>query len=289
MKRLMDFTIAVVLFAGVTVQSSLALSPADIPGLELWLDASRRETVRIMAGRVAKWKDLSTNEYDAVQQGEGFRPVYVEDVYGDMPMVSFSSRGEFGGNFLQTQCIPARGGDPRTIITAVANVRDTPWKVNHVIHYGSPRIRQAYGLTSKGSGQYRWGNSYWADGFGTDISSTDCGAYIIVASYSNGVDRFTINGGPTVSNSVPLDTAAGAHGTFGIIVGARIDPYFGQPTEAASVDMGEVMAFSRALSVEERQEVEGYLAHKWGMAGMLPSGHPYRAREPALTTDRLVR
>ena len=41
--------------------------------------------------------------------------------------------------------------------------------------------------------------------------------------------------------------------------------------------IGEVITFNRALSTTERQQVEGYLAWKWGLAGSLPATHPYRS------------
>ena len=31
-----------------------------------------------------------------------------------------------------------------------------------------------------------------------------------------------------------------------------------------------------------RQKVEGYLAHKWGVAGNLPANHPYKASAPTV-------
>jgi hypothetical protein len=34
------------------------------------------------------------------------------------------------------------------------------------------------------------------------------------------------------------------------------------------------------VTTETRQKIEGYLAHKWGLAGNLPSGHPYKANPP---------
>jgi hypothetical protein len=43
----------------------------------------------------------------------------------------------------------------------------------------------------------------------------------------------------------------------------------------------EVLGFSRALSTDDRQTVEGYLAWKWGLQGNLPSTHPYKFLSPA--------
>jgi hypothetical protein len=38
----------------------------------------------------------------------------------------------------------------------------------------------------------------------------------------------------------------------------------------------EVVVFSSALSTAQRQQVEGYLATKWGLQGSLPASHPYK-------------
>ncbi|MFM7536111.1 MAG: LamG-like jellyroll fold domain-containing protein [Acidimicrobiales bacterium] len=45
----------------------------------------------------------------------------------------------------------------------------------------------------------------------------------------------------------------------------------------------EVLVFDRALSPGERQQVEGYLAWKWGVAGSLPADHPHRLVAPSNT------
>jgi len=38
--------------------------------------------------------------------------------------------------------------------------------------------------------------------------------------------------------------------------------------------VGELIAFNNALSDPQRQQVEGYLAQKWGLTAYLPAGHP---------------
>ena len=42
----------------------------------------------------------------------------------------------------------------------------------------------------------------------------------------------------------------------------------------------EAMVLSSALSTEDCERVEGYLAHKWGLAGSLPSAHPFKSAAP---------
>jgi len=42
----------------------------------------------------------------------------------------------------------------------------------------------------------------------------------------------------------------------------------------------EIVIFDDYLNESNRQKVEGYLAHKWGLAASLPTGHPYKDTAP---------
>ena len=44
--------------------------------------------------------------------------------------------------------------------------------------------------------------------------------------------------------------------------------------------VGEVVFGNAALSDSDRERIEGYLAHKWGLQGNLPIGHPYENAAP---------
>jgi len=54
--------------------------------------------------------------------------------------------------------------------------------------------------------------------------------------------------------------------------------------QQSAVDIGELLIVQYALTTDERQKVEGYLAHKWGLESSLPGSHPYYASPPALST-----
>jgi hypothetical protein len=44
----------------------------------------------------------------------------------------------------------------------------------------------------------------------------------------------------------------------------------------------ELLMTTAALSTTDRQKAEGYLAHKHGLTGSLPSGHPYKTNPPTV-------
>ena len=47
-------------------------------------------------------------------------------------------------------------------------------------------------------------------------------------------------------------------------------------------DMGEIVGVEGTLSTEDRQKLEGYLAHRWGFVSSLPTDHPYAAAPPSV-------
>jgi hypothetical protein len=46
--------------------------------------------------------------------------------------------------------------------------------------------------------------------------------------------------------------------------------------------ISEIVCCSANLSTNDRQKLEGYLAHKWGIAANLPNDHPYKTTPPTV-------
>jgi hypothetical protein len=46
--------------------------------------------------------------------------------------------------------------------------------------------------------------------------------------------------------------------------------------------IGEIVYIDSNLSTLNREKLEGYLAHKWGLTGSLPGGHPYKTTAPTI-------
>ncbi|NDH16640.1 MAG: hypothetical protein EBY48_06120, partial [Opitutae bacterium] len=49
-------------------------------------------------------------------------------------------------------------------------------------------------------------------------------------------------------------------------------------------DLAELVIFNNELSDSDIEKIEGYLAHKWGLAGALASAHPYKLGAPTLAS-----
>ena len=58
---------------------------------------------------------------------------------------------------------------------------------------------------------------------------------------------------------------------------------FDNANSGGSATQYEIIALSSEPSQEDRQKLEGYLAHKWGLTANLPQGHPYKETVPGKT------
>jgi hypothetical protein len=51
-------------------------------------------------------------------------------------------------------------------------------------------------------------------------------------------------------------------------------------SDYAAANISEILVVSSTLNEADRQKLEGYLAHKWGLRANLPSDHPYKLAPP---------
>ena len=53
-------------------------------------------------------------------------------------------------------------------------------------------------------------------------------------------------------------------------------------------DIAEILVGGATLTTSNRQEIEGYLAHKWGLTANLPSDHPYKSIPPTVIIPTVI-
>jgi hypothetical protein len=75
-------------------------------------------------------------------------------------------------------------------------------------------------------------------------------------------------------------------GTAGNITGGtsyfRIGAAEGSAGAYWNGSLCEVLVIASSVSTANRQTIEGYLAHKWGLSSSLPSDHPYKSAPPTV-------
>jgi hypothetical protein len=95
--------------------------------------------------------------------------------------------------------------------------------------------------------------------------------YCWVNSTTSASNFATINGNQM---TLTLSSAASSFNTNNITYILNTSGY------NTGADIFEILFFARALTSTERQQVEGYLAWKWGLQASLPATHPFATKPP---------
>lgn len=106
----------------------------------------------------------------------------------------------------------------------------------------------------------------------TQISITNYMIFTGRISTSNGTIDITENGTAYSATATPAPAVIGDFDQLWISPDDSGDGWFG--------DWAEIVLAIGAVSDAEIQKSEGYLAHKWGLAGNLPVSHPYKNAAP---------
>jgi hypothetical protein len=243
-------------------------NPLLVGNCTLWLDAADQSTLTLSGSNVTQWNDKSGAGGNGTATNT---PVLSRAVFGGRQSILFASNAYFSGATANTG----------TTLTSFAVVQLTtlPSAVNQnmrILSLATPSnndwdsdarvaAMNVNNFTVQNTiGVYR-STAQWASATSTVSSNTP---YIVSSILNGSVATSHLNGtlGPRSLAST---------GTFAITsyaVGNQCVP----TTEFLRGYLGEVLLFTSALTTTQRQQVEGYLARKWGLLTSLPSNHPYR-------------
>lgn len=114
------------------------------------------------------------------------------------------------------------------------------------------------------------------DGAADNSNFSNSWAVIVaVIDYANARLDLSING--TVTTDSPFQTAGMSSNTqsLNFVIG-----HSGAGASGAYGDYAELGAIRGALTLSDREKLEGYLSWQWGLEGDLPGGHPYKLSPP---------
>lgn len=236
----------------------------------LWLDAADSDTITFdQSGNVDLWLDKSGNERNFSQAASSARPEYIAESLNGNPAVFFDT-----SKYLER----ANGWVSGTSHTVIA-VLDPPAS-------GDRKYLLSAGVTES-SGE---GNEplllFSLRNNNEDLGFFDGTAWQGTAPATTGpqILGFVLNGGgsaETFRDGASLEAAIPYAGNDfdparRVVLGARV----GAVDNWSGAKISELIKIDGVISVSDRQKVEGYLAHKWGLAGSLPSNHPYKSEAP---------
>jgi hypothetical protein len=261
----------------------LPFNPASIPGCQLWLDAADTSSILLSgSSNVSLWIDKSNTGTTATptRGPSGNQITYVTvDTYRG---VYINNNGSVGYNSSTYSQLTVQSNFQTTAdysVFAVVNLSNVPAGEYQTIYANArgdsgetrtPNFGAGMSLEFNADSANRMINGAF---IGTGrlqtaliSSSSALTAYTNTTAYGSVTNGFT-----RVSTDVGALPMIG--GTFGAVGG-------GSDNRFTTGYFHEILVYNTALSTIQRQKVEGYLAHKWGLQTSLPSNHPHKTIAP---------
>jgi hypothetical protein len=233
----------------IALSGSVAWTPAEI-ATHAWYDANDATTIVASAGSVSIWKDKSGYHRDATQANEAKMPTTSTRTIGGLNALDFAATQDLvvpSFDFIGKECwtvINKDTADDFHVLGSSANVQVG------VLSTGKMRIWPAYATETQSTTLISVGSDYVL-GF----RALNPKKYSI-----NGIEEITANVPNNILTITRIMENQYAHNSDGLI--------------------GEIVVTAGELSTDDRQRMEGYLAHKWGQAGKLPGDHLYKDVAP---------
>jgi hypothetical protein len=247
----------------------------------LWLDADDAATITEVSGAISQWDDKSTNGYALAQATASKRPAISAGLLNGKDVIDctvvFDPELEAAGS----------GPDFKFLhfgqATVVVLARVT---VNSLGEY----ISTSNGTLTPARAKYGWDNGYklatsgsegspalLVDGLSTTLTPLNTWNIVITTtdtaqSVVGDRAQVYINGTQRSPSVLSFATATDTDPQRDLVVCGGDSGWDGQ--------IAEIITLSRVVTTDERQILEGYLAHKWGQTASLPDGHPWKVDSP---------
>jgi hypothetical protein len=249
-----------VLISPLTLSTYVYFTGSSVSGISLWLDAADTTTMTLSGTSVQTWRDKSSSFLTATAGGTA--PVYT--TYNSFPAMQFS-----GSNSFTTGTIPSANLDSTgiTFFAAVTQTNNSQASAA-VLATQTPEKSLRY---DAGYSLYTINNTTLR-GFQNDfVSGVKC--FIDTAASFNAYD----NGSNVYVTTTAVTYQAQTTSTFFQLGIWGTSYFFGF--------LNEAIVFNNAISIATRQQVEGYLAWKWGFTSSLIATHPYKTTPPPFTIN----
>ena len=270
-------------------------TPANIT-TALWLDASDASTITTSSGLVDQVNDKSGNGRNFTASG-GARPTYSTNTLNGLAVFTFS-----GSQYLTTADTAAtwnflhdatgstvvavwKAGvtsNPNSAYALSGNNAANSGSIGFLVNFNDSSavaLNEAIGYSiSRGVGgsfaiSNISSNQAHPPNTGVILAHTGDPANATAAARS----LLYVNGGNAIANNTLTNPTSSNDATFALQIGAA-----GNNVLRLTGYIAEIVLLSSVVDTDTRQRIEGYLAHKWGLAGSLPSGHPYKSAAPTI-------
>ena len=241
-------------------------TPADLStGAALWLDANDASSFTITDGRVEEWRDRSGNNRHVRQNTPSARPVR------EANLVNGKAAVRWDGSYrsLRTTTNLTLNDFDLFVVFRDTGAQNFERLVDHDYVSGFWLGRDNTNVNS-----WRSGVREPTAPYGRAVNLPDGQWHLIQSGRAGNQHTIRGNGGNGVTGTV--DGTATANGPL------ALGGYANGTSDQSLMngDIAEVILVPAALGVEDRQRLEGYLAHRWGTTASLPADHPFRTTVP---------
>ena len=265
---------------GTSINSWIAtVGIQNINGCVIWLDAASSSTITTASGKVSQWVDKTSNAFTFTQSTDGNRPTYVTNSLNGLPTLQFTKAN---ANYL--------GGPTNFEVGTNSFSLFVVCKFNDTTSAGGIFNKSLFGdasgriLIVRESVPASKMNILVTDNFNSNLPFIDSYAgntYRILELIYNRTEGKTsvYNNGTLVISNTTTDSSYLTN-NYNMIIGGYNDgsgnitpPH---PDFYLDGNIAEIVAFSNPydMTTTTRQQIEGYLANKWGLQSMLPMNHP---------------
>ena len=237
-------------------------TPAELT-LKLWLDAYDEDTITESGGAVSQWDDKSGEDNHATQTTEADKPTTGSRLLNGYNVLDFEG---IIGDYMDIDDLAF--GDEHTIYMVAKY--DTTGSYKDLLRDALAGATIEFGASNANFATFYGNGSSWDD-TAANTPNQVVTSDVILGVVADGVGGAIPYWNGTAQNSkvcsMPDKTGFSLNGRHP----QNHDGY-----------IAEVVIADTALSTEDRQKLEGYLAWKWGLEGNLPSGHPYKSAPPTV-------
>lgn len=224
-----------------------------------WYDASDNLTITESSGDVSQWDDKSGNGNHATQAVSSLQPQYNTSSLNGLSLLSFNED---------------------TLEIPTINIKSAMWVWLNLNGNSVDNGTMIFGQNFGGVNNYTFNFANTSD-TNYDISIDGGGASSGNASVNGGnlvagtnIDLGQTNAQNEAENIWYADYNSSI--SLNLLASAKLGSNFFN----SNCDIAEIILLLEIPTNNERQKLEGYLAHKWGLASKLPANHPYKHTQP---------
>lgn len=264
-------------------------------GVKWWIDASDTKSITLVSGNVSQINDKSGNGYHATQGTAAARPTPISSAWNGLQGIEFTANTDWlqstvtGFNslsaayfYIVTKPVEAAAANTTTnAILSYGNIGGAgggyPYNKGYRFFLGTGTTSgETIGLYLHKSDIGKLGSSTYSRSANTadiiNVSISGSGTSIGVNGNSHTLDLSYI-----INTSTDVTPSAIGYTNDNIIwIHARVaNAIFG--VEGSTTTLLEIILSTTSTN---HDKIIGYLAHKWGLSGSLPTDHPYKNVAP---------